>query len=126
MKFLLDENMDRRLTSFLESLGHDVTAVSVEYPHGLPDHEVLALARLEQRILITNDVEDFGELVFQRYLPHAGIILFRFKTEQSNIQLRKERLHYVLTRYPDQLQHFIVITPQRIKIRKTITEEDLQ
>jgi predicted nuclease of predicted toxin-antitoxin system len=91
----------------------------------LPDHEVLALACLEQRILITNDVEDFGELVFQRYLPHAGIILFRLKTEQSNIQLRKERLHYVLTRYADQLQHFIVITPQGVKIRKTV-EKDLQ
>ncbi len=122
MKFLLDENMDRRLASFLESLGHDVTIVSIDYPYGLPDHEVLALACLEQRILITNDVEDFGELVFQRYLPHTGIILFRFKTEQSDIQLRKERLLYVLSRYADQLQHFIVITPQRIKIRKT-TEE---
>jgi len=125
MKFLLDENMDRRLVSFLESLGHDVTVVSVDYPYGLPDHEVLALACLEQRILVTNDVEDFGELVFQRYLPHAGIILFRFKTEQSDIQLRKERLLYVLSRYADQLQHFIVITPQRIKIRK-ITEEHFQ
>ncbi|HEY4033191.1 MAG TPA: DUF5615 family PIN-like protein [Ktedonobacteraceae bacterium] len=125
MKFLLDENMDRRLTSFLESLGHNVTAVAVEYPHGLPDHEVLALACLEQRILITNDTEDFGELVFQQHLPHAGIILFRLKFEESNIELRKERLYYVLSRYADQLQHFIVITPQRIKIRKTI-EEDIQ
>ena len=119
MKFLLDENMDYRLAPFLEQLGHDVTAISVDYPHGLPDHEVLALAHKEQRILITNDAGDFGALIFQQHFPHSGVILFRLKAEQANIQLRKERLSYVLNKYIDQLHHFIVVTPHRVKIRST-------
>jgi predicted nuclease of predicted toxin-antitoxin system len=85
MKFLLDENMDFRLVPFLGYLGHDATAISVDYPHGLPDHEVLTLAHKEQRILLTNDIGDFGALVFQQRLPHSGIILFRLKAEQANL-----------------------------------------
>ena len=125
MKFLLDENIDYRLAPFLEQFGHDVTSMFLDYPRGSLDHEVLAIAYREQRILITDDAGDFGALVFQQHLPHSGIILFRLKDEQANIQLRKERLHYVLSKYPDQLQHFIVITPQRVKIRKK-TGKDLQ
>lgn len=32
MKFLLDENMDYRVASLLEQLGHDVTSVLFDYP----------------------------------------------------------------------------------------------
>jgi hypothetical protein len=35
-------------------------------------------------------------------------------------------MKFLLARYPDQLHHFIVITPQQVKIRKTVVEEDLQ
>jgi len=59
--------------------------------------------------------------VFQQHLPHAGIILFRLKEEQANLQLRKERLSYILSNYSDQLQHFLVVTSQLVKIRKKPT-----
>ena len=66
MKFLLDENVERRLAPFLQELGHDVTVVGVDYPSSLSDHEVLVIAYKERRILITNDRSDFGELIFRR------------------------------------------------------------
>ena len=121
MRFLLDENIDYRLVSFLEGLGHDVTSMIFDYQRGSLDHEVLAIAYRERRILITDDAGDFGALVFQQQLPYAGIILFRLKDEQTNLQLRKERLSYVLSNYSDQLQHFVVVTPQLVKIRKKPT-----
>jgi len=37
MKFLLDENVDRRLVAFLEHLGHDVKAIPQDYPYGIED-----------------------------------------------------------------------------------------
>ena len=37
------------------------------------DEALLALAREESRVLITED-KDFGELVFLRGLPHPGIV----------------------------------------------------
>jgi len=123
MKFLLDECVEYRLASFLQEEGHDVTAIGHDYPHSLPDREVLALAYREQRILITNDRSDFGELIFRYYNPHFGIILFSLKI--GDIQTKQLRLQQVITEHSSQLQHFIVITPQRVKIRKT-TEEHFQ
>lgn len=76
MKFLFDQSADFRLIPHLTGLGHDVQAISRNYPHGLPDDDVLEIARNEKRILIVAD-RDFGELIFQQELAHAGVIFFR-------------------------------------------------
>ena len=77
MKFILDQNVERRLASFLKNLGHDVKVVSIDYPAGILDQEVLSSAYKESRILLTNDKGDFGELIFRHHHPHSGVILFR-------------------------------------------------
>src|SRR5439155_16749392 len=76
MKFLLDQSADFRLMPHLRELGHDVTAISRNYPPGLPDEDVLTIAREETRVLIVAD-RDFGELIFHQALAHAGVIFFR-------------------------------------------------
>ncbi len=118
MKFLLDENVDYRLVSFLQKHQHDVTAIARDYLAGLSDEAVLEIAYTEQRILITNDRGDFGNLIFRYRLPHSGVILFRLKDEA--LPLVESRLLHVLTNYADQLHHFLVITPQRTRIRKSL------
>ena len=80
MRFLLDENVDLPLGDYLSAAGHDVTAVAVDYTRSIEDHEVLAIARAEGRILITND-KDFGELIYRQQLKHTGVILFRLRDE---------------------------------------------
>jgi hypothetical protein len=52
MKFLFDQSADFRLIAHLQEGGRDVTAISRDHPHSLPDQEVLAIARREQRILL--------------------------------------------------------------------------
>ncbi len=121
MKFLLDANTEYRLALFLKKLGHDVTAIATSYPPGLPDEEVLAIAYNEQRILLTNDRGDFGELIFHRRFPHYGVILFRLRI--GDIAIKEARLHQVLTEHGNQLRNFIVITPKRIRIRKSVEKQ---
>ena len=70
MKFLLDENADRRLVPFLKELSHDVRVIGEEHPASLLDRDVLALAYRERRIIITNDRSDFGELIFRDQHAH--------------------------------------------------------
>jgi len=80
MKFLLDENVDLPLGDYLNARGYDVTAVALDYTRSIEDHEVLEIARAEDRILITND-KDFGELIYRQQLEHTGVILFRLRDE---------------------------------------------
>jgi predicted nuclease of predicted toxin-antitoxin system len=116
MRFLLDESADFPLAAFLKQLGHDVTAIAHDYPQALSDLQVLAIAYQEQRILITND-HDFGELLFRRRLPHAGVILFRLG--QEDLQTKQTWLLHVLRYHSESLQHFMVVTNQKIRIRRT-------
>ena len=73
---LLDENFPRAVASGLMAAGHDVVSIASLAP-GLDDRSVLAMARTEQRCLLSFD-GDFGELVFLRGAePPSAILFFR-------------------------------------------------
>ncbi len=115
MRFLLDQSAEARIATFLTEHGHDATRVARDYPAGIPDERVLAIARAEGRILITND-KDFGELVFRRGLPHAGVILFRFPLD-ATAQEKITALQRLLASHPTELDRFVVLTPQGVRVR---------
>lgn len=119
MRFLLDESADFPLGAYLIAQGHNVTYIARDYPHGLSDRAILEITVVEERILITND-RDFGELVFHRKLPHAGIVLFRLGEE--SILTKIYWLEVVLRQYSDQLQHFLVVNDRGIRVRASATD----
>lgn len=116
MSFLLDESADARLQPYLRAHGYDASRIAREHPAGLPDHEVLAIAVTEQRILLTAD-HDFGDLVFRQGQPHHGVILFRLG-DYAEIELWIERLEYVLQHYGVELNQFLVVTRRRVRVRR--------
>jgi predicted nuclease of predicted toxin-antitoxin system len=116
MKFLLDENVDARLKIHLTQFRHEVTRVGSDYPQGLSDRVVLSTARAEGRVLITND-RDFGELVFRLRQAHQGVILLRLGS-YAPLATLIQRLDDVLARYSDELEHFLVVTPRTIRVRR--------
>jgi Domain of unknown function (DUF5615) len=63
--------------SFLRNLGHDLKVVATDFPPDISDHEVLAYAYKERRVLITNDKGDFGGLIFKDFHPYTGVVLLR-------------------------------------------------
>jgi predicted nuclease of predicted toxin-antitoxin system len=115
MKFLLDQSADFRLIPHLRQLGHDVHVISRNYPPGLPDEDVLAIAREERRILIVAD-RDFGELIFHQGVAHAGVIFFRLPG--ASLQAKIEQITTALTNYAEELKRgeFLVVTPGQIRI----------
>jgi predicted nuclease of predicted toxin-antitoxin system len=115
MKFLFDQSADFRLMDHLRSLGHDVTAVSRNYPSGLADEDVLAIARQEQRILVVAD-RDFGELIFHQGLAHAGVLFFRLPGAQLRTKI--EHLDKALEDQADELAaaEFVVVAPGNIRV----------
>lgn len=105
-----------RVAPYLRRLGHDVTGIAVDYPASLPDDEVLAIAYREGRVLITHD-RDFGELVFVRLQPHAGVILLRLGS-RPRLTLTIARVTEVLSDHAHELGGFVVVTPDRIRVRQ--------
>ena len=51
LKFLSDENVDKRLERFLEQQGADI----ISKPKGLSNGKLAAFSKSEQRVLVTND-----------------------------------------------------------------------
>jgi predicted nuclease of predicted toxin-antitoxin system len=70
--------------SALRAAGHDVIAV-VEISKGIPDERVIERAFSEQRVLITEDA-DFGELVYARGQPSAGVIFVKFHRRARHVK----------------------------------------
>jgi predicted nuclease of predicted toxin-antitoxin system len=77
LKFLADENLPRICVASLRSQGFDVTWIS-EISASISDAEVCSLARMEDRIIITND-KDFGDLVIRDRISVPGVILLRLR-----------------------------------------------
>ena len=115
MKFLFDQSADFRLIPHLRQLRHDVHVISRDYPPGLPDEDVLTIARQERGVLIVAD-HDFGELIFHQRLAHAGVIFFRLPG--AKLQTKIDQLNTVLAEHTDDLERgeFLVVTPGHIRI----------
>lgn len=75
MRFLLDENVHRKLLSLLNQKGHDVKLS----PKGLVNGKVLALAIKEARTLITHDADFAMEAPTH---SHPGIILVKIPSKE--------------------------------------------
>jgi hypothetical protein len=79
---------------------------------------VLAIARRERRVLITNDT-DFGDLIVRDRVTHRGVILFRLRT--TRLPAKIERLDFVLRRYGRQLDKLLVVTDARVRVHSAET-----
>ena len=79
LKLLLDEMMDPAVAAGLQARGHDVVAVSdVRTLRGLPDHGILAVARADDRLVVTEDRGDYRRLAAAEVRSggqHPGLIL---------------------------------------------------
>jgi Domain of unknown function (DUF5615) len=117
MRFLFDQSADFRLIGHLRSLGHEVTAISRDYPHSLADEAVLAIARREKRVLVVAD-RDFGELIFHQRHVHSGVIYFRLPGAQ--LQTKIDRLDSALKTHARQLVRgvFLVVTARHIRVAR--------
>jgi predicted nuclease of predicted toxin-antitoxin system len=76
MRFMADESCDFAVVSALRGAGHDVLYTSEVNP-GAEDEAVIERARIEGRIVLTED-RDFGRLVFAAARPSAGVVYLRF------------------------------------------------
>lgn len=70
-RFLLDEQLSRRLAEAAVRAGLDVTAVRGSNLAGLDDRSILMAAAAQERILVTCNIRDFAPLMID--LIHSGL-----------------------------------------------------
>jgi len=87
---------------------------------GTTDPKVLALARLERRVLLTND-KDFAELVFGRRSTSHGIVLMRLR--DWNAEQKAARLMEVLAERPTLRRTLLVVMPRSVR-RRALPDPD--
>jgi predicted nuclease of predicted toxin-antitoxin system len=114
MKFIVDESSGMAVTHYLRNAGYDAINVGEIMPRA-HDKAILARAKKDHRILITND-KDFGELIFRSGYPHFGVILLRLYDESPANRAKVIKL--VLEQYAHRLKRrFTVATDTDVRIR---------
>lgn len=114
MKLLADENIDAAIVDWLRSQGVDTTYIA-EFAASASDDEVLLTARMDDRVLITSDL-DFGEMVFRRRWVVNGLLLLRYRGPTQTERLIVFRSQW--TKIADRLEgRFTVATDRKIRIR---------
>jgi predicted nuclease of predicted toxin-antitoxin system len=116
VRFLADESCDFAVVSALRNAGHDVSAL-VEISPGVEDRAVLALARSETRILLTED-KDFGLHVYAGGQQTAGVVLIRFRAGvRSSLG---QTIVDVATELGDRMAGaFVVVEPGRARLSRS-------
>jgi predicted nuclease of predicted toxin-antitoxin system len=114
VRLLADENFDRTVIQALRHSGHDVRAIG-ETNAAAPDELVIEIARNEGRVLLTED-KDFGDLVYNRAQPSAGVILFRRFARMSRDAKSRTVVEAVEELGQSVAGKFVVVEPGRIRI----------
>lgn len=105
MRLLLDEMHSPEVAARLRAKGYDVVAVAEEPDlRGLDDDSVLAVAALDGRVVVTENVDDFVRLS-KRWAAdeqaHAGIVLTTDKRfPRSDKELLVRGLEHLLEHGP--------------------------
>lgn len=114
MEFLADESCAGPVIRALRSAGHDVIAIA-EFGKGSPDESVIEHAFSELRILITEDT-DFGELVYARGRPTAGVVLLKFHARAR--RAKTAAVVEAVQKFGERLREgFAVVEPGRVRFR---------
>jgi predicted nuclease of predicted toxin-antitoxin system len=84
-KFILDANLSPQTATFLrDTLGLDVVHQREVLPGSPSDNEIVALAKREQRVIVTFDT-DFGEIYHFREKGTIGIIQLQLRNQTVDV-----------------------------------------
>jgi predicted nuclease of predicted toxin-antitoxin system len=115
VRFLADESCDFAVVTALRAAGHDVSAVTEVSPRA-KDPDVLALARSESRVLLTED-KDFGLLAYAGGQDTAGVLLIRFPSDARS-SLGQSVVTLVSELGERAVGAFVVIEPGRARVSR--------
>ena len=83
MRFKLDENLPLQLKRLFTESGHDAVTALDQGTGGSTDSEVASVCRLEERVLLTQDI-DFADIRMYPPDDYPGIVVFRLASQSRD------------------------------------------
>jgi len=119
MKFLADMGVSPRCVEWLRTQGYDAVHLYEQGLHKLPDSEVLKKAHLENRILLTMDL-DFSRILSNLEASNLPLtVIFRLSNQHpQNIQAMIVEIIPILERYFEQGDAILVVNDNKIRVRR--------
>jgi predicted nuclease of predicted toxin-antitoxin system len=116
MRLLLDMGLSPATAAALRAAGHDADHVSERGPNTMADERILEIARAENRVVVTFDL-DFPRLLALQRTVQASVILFR--VESADTARLTAWLTDLLPRYQADLEAgaILVVDGNRERIR---------
>lgn len=111
---LADEGFNGNLVRALREDGHEIVWIK-ETNAGMTDEDIIALARQNSQILITED-KDFGEWIFSHQLSGLTIVFLRYDKEDYDTILSFLR-SALKTLESDEKNEFITINKNKVRRR---------
>jgi len=118
VRFLLDQNRSPRLAVLLRAAGHDVVHTADLGLDQAEDDEVLAVAREQDRVVVSGDT-DFGALLALSADTSPSVILFRARNRPSADDQASVMLEH-LDDLADDLEAgaVVVVSDRRMRVRR--------
>jgi predicted nuclease of predicted toxin-antitoxin system len=106
--------MDVRITSWLNSHGHEATHLRDQGLQRLPNGAIFDKGIAESRVIVTFDL-DFGEIVALSKGRKTGVILFRLRNTRVSFVI--QRLSEVIAECSDALARGAVVIVEETRHR---------
>lgn len=110
-------NVSTRLVPVLQAVGHDVAHMADRQGAGMPDTTIFAIARAEQRIVVTGDL-DFAYIAAVAARPAPTVVILRLRNPRF-LHTSQALANALQRRGPSQLNDTVVIVEDgRIRVRQ--------
>jgi len=116
MKFMLDMGISPKTAVFLRNLGYDAIHLHDLKSDRSTDPAVMQMARNEERILLTHDL-DFGELIAASGANAPSVIIFCLRN--MNPKHVNRFLNGIITEHQDALEKgaILSVTEGQVRVR---------
>jgi predicted nuclease of predicted toxin-antitoxin system len=114
VRLLADLHIAPRTVAFLRSKGHDVVRAGDVLPAAASDAQLVALARIERRTVLTQDL-DFSAIV--ALSGESGPSIISLRLESSRIESVNMRLDQALGMLETEVSRGVLATVEEGRIR---------
>lgn len=117
MNFKLDENVPLDVVEILSAAGHDVATVQGQRLSGTTDERLAAICWVEQRALVTLDL-DFSDVRLYPPIDYVGLIILRPHEPRVDLIIELVRALLPVLTSEDPTGCLWVVNPHGVRIRQ--------